>query len=80
MRSLTPDKEVDPEVKNQQVSFIEQAYINLGLVAKVTDFPEEALTPENDYYEDDEEGFEGTPDEILSPTPEVNDNYVVMHI
>ena len=49
----------------------------LGAACTVEDFQDSELTPEFDYYADDvKDGFEGTHDETLPPTPEVNDNYV----
>ncbi len=35
------------------------------------------MTPDFEYYDDDEDDvFEGSPDETLPPTPEFSDNYV----
>ena len=49
----------------------------LGAACTVGDFDDADLTHKFDYYADNvEDGFEGTPDEILPPTPEVNNNYV----
>ena len=43
----------------------------------IGDVEDADLTPEFDYYADDvEDGFDGTTDKTLPPTPEVNDNYV----
>ena len=48
----------------------------LGADYNVGYFEDSDLTPELDYYDDNvNDGFEGTPDEILLPTLEVNDNY-----
>ena len=50
----------------------------LGRGALPEDFDDLDLTPEHQYYEDDyedEDGFEGTPDE-LEPTPEMGDQYL----
>ncbi len=67
--------------KVQQATFMEEAYLSHGPAAKEIDIPEDALTPDHDYYQDDQDGFEGTPNEILlPPTPEVNDNYVSVQI
>ena len=49
--------------------------------ATISDFEENDLTPNFEYYADDEDGFEGTADEtlppkLLPPTPEADDNYV----
>ena len=45
----------------------------LGAACTVGGFEDADLTPEFDYYADNtEDGFEGTPDETLPPTPEVN--------
>ena len=48
-----------------------QIHDRCGPAAAVTDFPADAITPEYEYYVDDsqEDGFEGTPDEVLPPTP-----------
>ena len=52
-------------------------YDNLGPACTVTDFAEDDLTPKLEYYADrDNDVFEGTPEEILLPAPEMNDNYV----
>ena len=49
----------------------------LDPAAIIDDFDDKDITPEFEYYDDNEEdGFEGTPDEILPPTPEVDDTYV----
>ena len=49
----------------------------LGAACTVGDFDDADLTPEFYYYVDNiEDSFQGNPDEILPPTPEVNDNYV----
>ena len=41
-------------------------YDNLGPACTVADFAEDELTPELEYYADkDDDGFEGTPDDIL---------------
>ena len=54
-----------------------QVVDNLGSECVVEDFDPNDVTPDFDYYEDDDvDGFEGTPDEILPPTPEAGDNYV----
>ena len=53
----------------------------LGATCTVADFEGADVTPEFDYYSDDvQDGFEGTPDEILPPTLEVNNNYVDANI
>ena len=53
----------------------------LGASCTVGDFGDANLTPEFDYYADDvEDGFEGTPYEILPPTPEVNNNCVSSNV
>ena len=41
-----------------------QAKEALGPSATVSDFEDIDLTPDFDYYADDEDGFEGTPDEL----------------
>ena len=49
----------------------------VGAAFTVGDFEDSELTPEFYFYADDVEyGFEENPDETLSPTTEVNDNYV----
>ena len=48
----------------------------LGAACTVGDFDDSDLTPEFDYYDDGiDDGFEGTPDEILPPEQEVNNKY-----
>ena len=72
----------DKEEKNQDLLdarnlFMERLHDALGPVCVTGDFEKEDLTPEFQYYADeDETGFEGTPDEPLPPTPEAGDNYV----
>ena len=52
----------------------------MGRAAEPADFPQAELTPDFQYYaDDDEDGFTGNPDEIEDveiPTPEAQDNYV----
>ena len=56
-------------------------YDNLGPSFTVTDFAEDDLTPELEYYADkDDDGFEGTPANVLLPTREMNDNYVGVRV
>ena len=59
-----------------RVAFVACVFEALGPAYVMTDFAEDDLTPKFDYYADDnEDDFEGTHDEILSPTPEMDDNY-----
>ena len=45
----------------------------LGSACTIGDFEDADLTPEFEYYADGvEDGFDGTPDDTLPPTPEVN--------
>ena len=44
-----------------------QATEALGPSATISDFEEIDLTPDFEYYADDEDGFEGTADETLPP-------------
>ena len=49
----------------------------LSAACTVGYFEDADLTIEFDYYDDDvKDGFEETNDDILPPTPEVNDNFV----
>ena len=78
VRAWTPVEEANEALLNQRKVFMENLKDKCGPKATVADFPEEAITPEFEYYADDsqEDGFEGTPDEILPPTPESQDNYI----
>ena len=73
------DKELaNPVLMAERETFTAEAMSNLGPECTPTDFGASEITPEFPYCadDDDEDGFEGTPDEILPPTPEVSDNYV----
>ena len=77
VRTWTPVEEANPVflADCENMSQVQEA---LGAACTVGDFEDADLTPEFEYYADDvEDGFEGTPDEILPPMTEVNDNYVV---
>ena len=76
VRQLTPYELRCPVTARLKEEFTAEVNANLGLSASVSDFPESDLTPDCEYYGDQEEEFEGTPDEVLPPTPEVGDNYV----
>ena len=79
VRSLTPDEADSPVMASRQKAFTDRIDIALGPGATVDDFDLPDLTPEFEYYEDDDEIFEGTADE-LPPTPELLDNYVNVQI
>ncbi len=54
-----------------------EAHEALGLATQVSDFKDVLITHDFDYYNDkDEGGFEGSPDEIIPPTSEFDNNYV----
>ena len=77
VRSWTMEEEACPALLKEREAFMVKARSNLGPASSEQDFEPDDLTPEFDYYaDDDEDGFEGTPDEILPPTPEASDNYV----
>ena len=79
VRAWNQEEEDNPVLMQQRKDFMDSIKDTCGPRAKPQDFPKDALTPEFEYYADDsqqEEGFEGTPDEILPPTPEFGDNYV----
>ena len=57
--------------------YISQVQKVLGAACTVGFFDDADLTPELDHYADNvKDGFEGTPDDILPPTLEVNNNFV----
>ena len=77
VRALTPSEEVSEDHKSLRKAFMDSVHDALGPACVPDDFEDEDLTPEHEFYEDDEqEIFEGNPDEPLPPTPEVGDNYV----
>ena len=77
-RAWTQEEEVNPVFIQKKKEFMESIYDNCGPAATVSDFPPDAITPDFEYYADEEQedGFEGTPDEVLPPTPEFGDNLV----
>jgi len=76
----TNAEEASPALLAERETFMTQAKEALGPSTTVSDFEDIDLTPDFDYYADDEDGVEGTPDELptqlLPPTPKVDDNYV----
>jgi len=82
VRAWTPTEEAEPALLSQRTAYMNSIKQTCGPAATIDDFPKEAITPEYEYYADDhqEDGFEGTPDEILPPTPEYKDNYVGANI
>ena len=82
VRAWTPTEEAEPALLSQRTAYMDSIKQTCGPAATIDDFPKEAITPEYEYYADDhqEDGFEGTPDEILPPTPEYKDNYVGANI
>ena len=77
VRSWTMKEEENVALLDLRKQFMTQVVDNLGSECVVEDFDPNDVTPDFDYYEDDDvDGFEGTPDEILPPTPEAGDNYV----
>ena len=81
VRAWTPLEEADTVRLAERDSFMEQLNSNIGPACVLTDFPANDLTPDFELYADshDEDGFEGTPDEIEEapiPTPEASDTYV----
>ena len=77
VRTWKSVEEANPVFLADREKYMSQVQEALGAACTVEDFEDSELTPEFDYYADDvEDGFEGTRDETLSPTPEVNDKYV----
>ena len=81
VRAWTPLEEADPVRMAERTSFMTQLNSAIGPACVLDDFPANDLTPEFEPYADthDEDGFEGTPDEIPEtpvPTPEASDVYV----
>ena len=73
----TPAEEANESMLAARKDFMKRVYDSLGPACQPGDFDEEDLTPDFEYYADEsEDGFEGTPDETLPPTPEAGDNYV----
>ena len=78
VRPWTPLEEADTVRLAERTSFMEQLNSNIGRACVLTDFPANNLTPDFEFYADshDEDGFEGTPDEIEEApisTPEASD-------
>ena len=72
VRSWTLKEEENVALLELRKQFMTQVVDNLGSECVVEDFDPNDVTPDFDYYEDDDvDGFEGTPDEILPPTPEL---------
>ena len=82
VRAWTPTEEAERDLLSQRQAYMESILVRCGPGATIDDFPKEAITPEYEYYADDhqEDGFEGTSDKILLPTPEFKDNYVGANI
>ena len=77
VRPWTATEEANPVLITEREQFMVRVQEALGPAAVVDDFHDKDITPEFEYYADNEEdGFEGTPDEILPPTPEADDTYV----
>ena len=77
----TPVEEVNHVLLVDRGKYMSQLQEALGAACTVGDFEDSDLTPELDYYADNvEDSFEGTPDEILPPTPELNNKYFVVNV
>ena len=77
VRPWNPFGEANPVFLVDSKTYMSKVQEALGDACTVGDFEDAYVTPKFDYYaEDVEDGFEGTPDETISPTPEVNNNYV----
>ncbi len=73
----TLEEEASPEFSAAKRDFVTEAHEALVPGAQASDFEGLLLTLDFEYYDNDEEdGFEGSPDEILPPTPEFSNNYV----
>ena len=70
LRYWTSNKEANPVIMAERVSFVNQLNSCIGHAAKFSDFPLNDLTPEFEYYVDYvEDRFEGTPDDIKEAPP-----------
>ena len=77
VRAWTPKEERNPDLLEARKLFMKRLHDSLGPACVTGDFEKEDLTPEFQYYADeDKTGFDRTPDEPLPPTPEAGDNYV----
>ena len=77
----TPVEEENHVFLADREKYMSQVQEALGAACAVGYFEDADLTPEFDYYSDDiEDGFEGTPDDILPPKPKVKNNYVGINV
>ena len=77
----TPVEEANPVLLADRGKYMSQVQKALVSDCTIGDFEDSDLTPEIEYYADEiEDCIEGTPDETLPTTPEVNDNYVVANV
>ena len=80
VRAWTPEEVANPALQKQQEEFMAAIHSRMGRAAELADFPQAELTPDFQYYADDDKaGFTGNPDEIEDveiPTPETQDTYV----
>jgi hypothetical protein len=77
VRSWTPEEERSDALMKARQEYMTSVEAALGPACTEDDFEDDELTPVFESYEDeDEDGMEGTPDEVLPPTPEAGDNYV----
>ncbi len=73
----TLEEEACPEFAVAKKSFMTKAHETPGTATQVLDFEDVLLTPDFEYYDGKEEdGFGGSPNKILPPTPSFSDNYV----
>ena len=68
----------DPALLGQRTACTESIAQTCDPAAIIGDLPAEATTPESEHHADDhqEDGFEGTSDEILLPAPDFKDKHV----
>ena len=73
----TAVEEANSVLNTQREQFMVQIEKALGPATVVLDFDDKDIPPQFEYYDNNEEdGFERTPDEILPPTPKADDTYV----
>lgn len=72
-------KNAPPTLIAKRKAFMTKTLSNTGPGCTTTNFDDPDLISEFKGYTDNhnEDGFEGTPDEVLPPTPEVSDNYII---
>ena len=63
VRAWTPKEVVNPALQKNREEFMAAIHSHMGRAAEPADFPRAELTPDFQYYaDDDENGFTGNPD------------------